>query len=116
MLDSQPISIFERQFDPTNELHLLAAANALIPPSPPPTRHLLQYSSPQPGGPVDAWISWEAQCAIAGREDMTTAAIVDRHAADIDAQIALLMARRDPPRNGTWCLDACDIVEVPGDA
>jgi len=113
MSESSNVVPFVRgRFDPTDESHLVAAALTMIPPDPKPARRVIRYSSRQPGGSVDVWISWEAQCAIAGTEELTTDQILAQHAGDFDRQIALLIAGRTASRLGEWTLDASDIVPI----
>ena len=109
---SNVVPFIRGRFDPADESHLAAVALTMIPPDPTPARRVIRYSSPQPGGSVDVWISWEAQCAVAGREDLTTDEIIAQHASDFDRQIAMLIASRQAPRLGQWTLDACHVVPI----
>src|SRR4051794_620251 len=108
-MSESPISIFSRHFDPENEHHLLADANAVLPPLPPLARRLLFCTARRGAEDVEVWVSWEAQCAIARSPDITTDEFMATHAADLDQQLALHVASKPTPKNNVWTFDACNV-------
>lgn len=112
MSESHVTSIFSPAFDPENPAHVWADVAPYLRPDLPPTRRSIVYPSRQGERTVDVRITWEAQCLVARREDLSTPTIIQTHSVDFDRQIALLIASKPAPADGAWILDASDIVPI----
>ena len=106
------VSICSETFDPEDPAHVMADVAPYLRPDLPPTQRSIVYPSRQGDSTVNVRITWEAQCLVAGRTDLSTPTIIQQHWADFDRQIALLIASKAAPPDGGWILDAEDIVPI----
>ena len=106
------VSICSETFDPEDPAHVMADVAPYLRPDLPPTQRSIVYPSRQGDSTVNVRITWEAQCLVAGRTDLSTPTIIQQHWADFDRQIALLIASNPTRIDGTWTLDASDMVPI----